>query len=328
MLDRKVTDRSAWKGADLKHDTSWIVSFTPAELAEIDAALHAVREKALPLPEIGRAQFALPTLGAALRRLPVGRYTDEEVGVIFWGLGTYLGFPVAQTPKGELLGHVKDYGRTPGQLDVRGFETNAHLHFHTDSADIIGLLCLRKAKSGGLSSLVSSMAVYNAVVENHPEFMPIYARGFRYIRREAAFTDKPVSPRRLPIFAERDGVVSCRYLRSQIEAAATRMEEPLSDIEVAALDYFDAMTRHPDHRLDMDLEVGDIQLINNYTTLHSRTGFEDWPEPERRRHMLRLWLVVRDRRPIPEHFPPFNGYGLGQATEVALADGHTGILAQ
>ncbi|CAN5619823.1 TauD/TfdA family dioxygenase [soil metagenome] len=332
----KVTDQSAWKGEELHGKTDWLVAFTADELAEIDAAISSVRSKGLSLAEIGTQTFPLPTVKhklasyvreirngrgfVVLRGIPVAKYTDDEVGMIFWGLGTYLGAPVCQTPKGELLGHVKDYGRKLGGLDVRGFETNAHLNFHTDSADIIGLMCLRKAKSGGLSSVVSSMAIYNDIIEKHPEFMPVYERGFQYIRREAAFTDKPVSPHRLPIFGEKDGVVSCRYLRTQIEAGAVALGKPLEPNEVAALDYFDSLSRDPKFHLDMDLEVGDIQLINNYTTLHSRTGFEDFPEPERRRHMLRLWLVLRERRPLPPSFPPYLGYGLGQTHETALAD--------
>ncbi|MFK4446024.1 hypothetical protein ABH944_006308 [Caballeronia udeis] len=331
-----VRNESAWKGASYRNRTDWIVEFTKEDLSELDAALSVVQCEGLALADIGTLAFPLPTLREklaayieevrvgrgflVLRGIPVEQYTNEEVGVIFWGLGAYLGVPVMQTPKGDLLGHVKNYGRTPGQLDVRGYETNAHLHFHTDSADVIGLMCLRKAKSGGMSSIVSSMSIYNTIVENRPEYLPILRRGFQYIRREAAFSDAPVSPHRLPIFGEADGIVSCRYLRTQIEAACVRMEKPLTPEETEVLDYFDSIAVHPDYRLDMSLEVGDIQLINNYTTLHSRTAFEDYDEPDRKRHMLRLWLMLRERRPLPPEFPPHSGYGPGQNVEVALAD--------
>ncbi|MBX9843480.1 MAG: TauD/TfdA family dioxygenase [Xanthobacteraceae bacterium] len=327
MRGHKVTDRSAWKGPDLASDPSWIVPFTPSELSEIDAAIDGVRKRGLELPEVNRQTFPLPRLEARLRAcmteicegrgfvllrgLPVSHYSDDEVGAIFWGLGIYLGAPVKQNSRGELLGHVKDYGRQHGQIDVRGYETNAHLNFHTDSGDIVGLLCLRKAKSGGLSSIVSSTAIYNEIADAHPDCMPVLERGFYYIRRESAHSDKPLSPKRYPVFASTGGVVSCRYIRSQIEAAFTKTGQQIGEIEKAALDYVDRYANSPELRLDMDLEMGDIQLINNYTTLHSRTSFEDFPEIERRRHMLRLWLTMDSRRPVPETFPHYEGYGPG-----------------
>jgi hypothetical protein len=168
ILRELVRHPSAWYGRDLANDSSWIVHLEPAHLAEIAAATRSVARRGLPFAALTRDDFPLPTLGPLLRQwqeeiidgrgfyvlrgLNAADYTDAEVGMIFWAMGLYLGHAVTQNPKGDLLGHVYDHGRRYGDIDVRGYETSAHLPFHTDSGDIVGLLCLRRSKSGGLSS--------------------------------------------------------------------------------------------------------------------------------------------------------------------------------
>jgi len=255
------------------------------------------------------------TLVAYLR---AADYSDDDVGRIFWGLGTYLGLPVRQNPRGDLLGHVYDHGRNYGDIDVRGYETNAYLPYHTDGCDLVGLLCLRRSKSGGLSSIVSSVTIHNEILRRHPEYLrPLYD-GFYYIKREATLSEEPVTKHRVPVYGAKDGQISARLVRNQINAACAKTGKPLTPIEEAALDFVDTLSRDPEIHLDMDLQVGDMQLCNNYTIMHSRTGFEDFPEPERRRHMIRLWLTFRERRPMGEYFLEHNGYGQNAVTEVAF----------
>jgi hypothetical protein len=334
ILTEIVRHPSAWYGRDLIDDPSWIVPLTSAHLAEIATAVEQIRRRGLPFSALTREDFPLPTLGPALRawqkQVTDGRgfyvlrglntrdYSDEEVGTIFWAIGLHLGHAVTQNPRGDLLGHVYDHGRKYGQIDVRGYETNAHLPFHTDSGDVVGLLCLRQSKSGGLSSVVSAVTIHNEILKRHPEYLAPLYRGFHYIRREAALTDSPITPHRLPVFGARDGLVSVRLVRNQINAAAAKSGVPLETIEKAALDLFDELAYDPAIHLDMDLLQGDIQFCSNYTILHSRTGFEDYPEPERRRHMVRLWLTMDQRRPLADGFPPHNGYGDRQLVEPAL----------
>jgi hypothetical protein len=335
MIHTEIVDHpSAWYGRDLVADPSWLVQFTPQDLVEIETAVAAVRAHGLSLDQVGRGSFVLPTLGpkllahleeihtgrgfVVLRGLPVSRYTDEEVGLIFWGIGAYLGVPVTQNPRGDLLGHVYDHGRTYGAIDVRGYETKAHLPFHSDGCDLVGLLCLRAAKSGGLSSVVSSVTIHNEILRRRPDCLAPLYQGFHYIRREAALTESPVTPHRVPVFGARDGQVSCRLVRNQINAGFARMGTTPTPLEQEALDLVDALAQDPAIHLDMDLHVGDMQLCNNYTVLHSRTGFEDFPEPERRRHMIRLWLTFRERRPMGEGFLEHNGYGRNEIAEVAF----------
>ncbi|HEX2441574.1 MAG TPA: TauD/TfdA family dioxygenase [Methylomirabilota bacterium] len=329
-----ITGPKAWRGADLATDPSWIVTFTAAELAEIDRARAAARASGRALGEVTREHFPLGALTArladvlreihhgrgfvVLRGLPVERYSDDDVGLILWGLGRHLGSPLYQNPQGDLLGHVYDHGRTYGNIDVRGYETNAYLPYHTDAGDMVGLLCLRRSLEGGLSSIVSSVTVHNEILAAHPEYLGLLYNGFYYIRREAALTERGISDRPIPVFGYADGMVSCRYIRNQINAGAVKREVPLTTFEKAALDFLDEQTRRPDLRLDMDLHLGDIQLINNYTILHSRTGFKDGELPHQKRHMLRLWLKFPTPWPLSAEFPTHMGYKPAQDTPILV----------
>ena len=330
-----ITSPKAWRGEDLARDASWIDALNAEEIADLERGLATAKATGRPLDEIGREQFPLtalrPRLDAVvrelydgrgfvvLRGLPVGRHSDDDVGLMFWGLGRYLGAALHQNPQGDLLGHVYDQGRAYGNIDVRGYETNAYLPYHTDAGDMVGLLCLRRGLSGGLSSIVSSVTVHNEILAHHPEYLGLLYNGFYYIRREAALTGHGVSDRPIPVFgAARDGVVSCRYIRNQINAGAVKRGVPLTSIETAALDHLDSLTRRGDLRLDMDLQPGDIQFINNYTVLHSRTEFVDGPEPHQKRHMLRLWLKFPTPWPIGAEFPAHMGYRPAQDTPVLV----------
>jgi hypothetical protein len=329
-----VEHPSAWYGKDLAADPSWVVPLTPAHLAELAAALASAKSKGLGVGTLTRETFPLPTLAPALGRwleevntgrgfivvrgLNVADYSDEDVGLIFWGMGLHLGKAVTQNPRGDVLGHVYDHGRTYGNIDVRGYETSAHLPFHTDSGDVVGLLCLRPGKSGGLSSVVSAVTIHNEILKRHPEYLPPLYRGFHYIRREAALTDTPVTPHRVPVFGAKDGQISVRLVRNQINAAVAKTGIPLAPIEKAALDLFDELAQDPAIHLDMDLQKGDIQFCNNYVALHSRTEYVDHPEVERRRHMIRLWLTMDKRRPVATGFAPHDGYGAKDRIELAL----------
>jgi hypothetical protein len=345
-----VSDPAAWKGRDLKTQDSWIYRFSARELDELDAAMRSVTARGLALERIDRFEFPLPTLAArlpelleeiqsgrgfvVLRGLPVDRYADREVETIFWGLGAHLGDGLRQNATGDLLGHVYDHGKKFGAAGVRGYESNAHLPFHTDYSDIVGLLCLRRAKSGGLSSIVSSITLHNEIARRRPDYLEPLYRGFHYVKREVELSENPVTETRIPVFGQQDGKISCRYLRVRIEAASRRTGRPLSQLEREALDFLDALAQDPDLHLDMDLQPGDVQLCNDLTILHSRTGYEDWPDPRQARHMLRLWLRAREhRRPLPPDFPPSNGYarqgepGFESALALGLLSGTDAVAA-
>jgi hypothetical protein len=241
-----------------------------------------------------------------VKGLPAAELGDRMVRTIFWGVGLYMGTPVSQNSYGEMLGEVYDEGVKMGTGRVRGYRTNQRLLFHTDRCDIVGLLCQRTAKSGGMSSIVSSTRIYNEIVANHPDYLAPLKHGYIHANMEegGAFTTY-----RMPVYSITNEVVSCRILRNTIENARKMGHAKYDALETAALEYMDALTNDEDMRLDMMLDQGDMQFINNYTTLHARTAFEDFPEPEKRRHMVRLWLKAFGKRRVvdPEIFKDYDG---------------------
>lgn len=321
--DTAITDRGAWRGADLVGRGNWSHRLAAAEVEELGAALAGVRARGLPTTTITRADFPLPVLAPRLRALneearigrgffvltglPPGRFGEDDREAVFWGIGTHLGAPVSQNSHGELLGRVADQGRTYGSANTRGYQTRARLDFHTDRCDLVGLLCQRRAKEGGLSSVVSTTAVHDEIRRARPDLLPILFRGFHYSEREAADNPSGVSPRPIPVFSEHAGVLSCRFIRNPIETGAERRGVPLTAPEREALEMVSSLCARPDMRLDMMLEPGDMQFCNNYVTAHARTEFEDWSEPERRRLMLRLWLSFEERRPLAHDFGEHDG---------------------
>jgi len=317
-----VSDASAWKGCDYADNRRWIVELTARHVAEVDTAAAACANRGLMWSDIRREDFALPTLATDIREwaqqinhgrgfllvkgLPVERLNNDQVRSIFWGIGLHLGVPLSQNSYGEMLGDVYDEGVKMGTGRVRGYRTNQQLRFHTDRCDMVGLLCLQEARSGGISSIVSSTTIYNEIARNHQEYLPPLYNGYLHATMEegGAFTTY-----RVPVYDVVDGVVSCRILRNTIENARKMGYAQYTELETAALAYMDSLANRPDLRLDMVLERGDMQFINNYTTLHARTEFEDFPEPQRRRHMVRLWLKANDarRRVSPEKFTDYHG---------------------
>ena len=317
ILTERITGPSAWKAADFDGDSSWILQLTVAEIDEIEIALRGVLSAGLSFPAFGRDDFPLPALAARLsgiadeledgrgfvllRGLPVERFTAEEIDIIYYGLGLNLGQPVRQNPKGDLLGQVMNVGDV-NDKNTRVYQTNLYLPYHTDPSDVVGLLCVRKAREGGLSSLVAVSSVYNCLLAEYPEYLGLFYKQWYY----AHLGEELPSPTSL--FAIHAGKLNFRYLRQYIELGHEVRETPLSAVEVEALDILDSIVHRPELRIDMMLEPGDIQLANNHLVLHSRTSFEDFEEVEKRRKLLRLWLKMPNARKQPEGFPGRNGF--------------------
>jgi hypothetical protein len=243
-----------------------------------------------------------------LRGLPVGRWTREEQAIAYMGLGAWLGRPRSQNAKGHLLGHVKDLGLDIRNPNVRYYQTNRRLDYHTDSVDIVGLLCLKAAKAGGESYLASSMTLYNEVLRRRPDLLPALFEPFPTDRRgEVPRGMKPWFD--MPVFHWHAGRLSCIYVRQYIESAQKSFPEArrLTRAQVEAMDLLDTLCNDPQIHLAMEFLPGDVQLLHNHQILHSRGDFENWPEPERQRHLLRLWLAPPQARPLPEVFAPRYG---------------------
>ncbi len=206
-------------------------------------------------------------------------------------------------------------GRCHGGKDrrERAYRNSVELTPHTDACDIIGMLCLRPAVSGGLSGYCSALAIYNEIAANHPEHLETLYRGWPFHRfGEQAADEQPITPYRVPAFAWQDGTLSCRHLRAYVEMAAKETGVPLPDSDVAALDCMDELACREDLLFETLLEPGEATFINNYTVLHTRTGFED--DEAKRRHLLRLWLAVDEPRAMPEEIRAYAGRGIAPGT--------------
>ncbi|MFN4088483.1 MAG: TauD/TfdA family dioxygenase [Alphaproteobacteria bacterium] len=307
---------SAWVGAEMRKSDEWLYRLTPAHIAELEDALRATQARGLDIAQIGRADFPLPGLGPELlkiedeivngrgfvliRGIPVERYTIEEAARIYYGIGTWLGNARSQNAKGHVLGHVRDLGLSAEKdPNVRIYQTTERQTYHTDSCDIVGLLCLKTAKSGGLSSIVSSMTIYNVMATRRPDLAQRLMQPFATDRRgEVPSGKKPYFE--IPVFNDHAGTLSVIYARRYIDSAQRFPEaRRLTAADVEALDYFDSLANDPELRLDMEFKPGDMQFLHNHTLLHDRTAYVDWDEPEKKRHLLRLWLAAPNGRELP-----------------------------
>jgi hypothetical protein len=322
---RLIEGLSAWTGADMRgREAEWSYRLSPSEIAEIEAALKLVQARGLDIADIRREDFPLPTLGPVLDRLrtevldgrgfvllrgvPVADRPIAESAIAYWGLGSYFGSARSQNAQGHLLGHVYDLGGSSAtNPNIRSYATSERQNFHIDRCDVVALLCLRRAKAGGLSAIVSSMTVHNVMAARRPDLLDRLYQPFPVDRRgevpegKAPFYEAPV-------FNEYAGNLSVLYSRLHI-GSSQRFPEArrLTAEDIEALDMLADLAGDPDLRLDMNFMPGDIQFLHNHTILHARSAYDDWSEVERKRHLLRLWLAAPGARPLPPVFAPRYG---------------------
>jgi len=312
-----ITDPGAWIGPEIQNDPSWIYEVDSAAIAEIDAALDHAKRAGARIP-FGKELFPLPRFTAELdglldeiengrgfvlvRGIPRSRYSDAECEMLYWGLGAHLGIPVSQNARGHLLGHVRDEGRIHADPSARGYQTSQRMDFHTDllPVDVLGLFCLRTAKSGGASKLTSALTIHNVLREERPDLLEALYGVFHIDwRGEEPEGEKPWFS--LPMFSECNGRVTTRINSLPYYDSAARHGEQYGPTAVQreALEVVQEIANRPELMLTMDFREGDIQLINNHIMLHAREAFEDHPEPGRERHLLRMWIAVDDARRRP-----------------------------
>ncbi len=314
-LPPEIQGSSAWYGPDLAARRNWIEQLSETEIAEIERATKRLAEAQVEIPAIRKNDFPLPALRPRLRRmldevlngrgfvllrgLPVEHWSKLEAAIAFFGLGSHLGAARSQNAQGHALGHVKDQGLSSRDPNIRIYQTHERQTYHTDSCDIVALLCLQPAKAGGLSSLVSSVTIFNEMRRRRPDLVATLFEPIETDRRgEVPEGAKPYFS--VPVFNWHAGLLSTIYQRQYI-VSARRFPDvpPLTDRQIEALDLFDSLANDPALHLLMEFRRGDVQLVHNHTLLHDRTAFEDWPEPERKRHLLRLWLAPLEARPLP-----------------------------
>lgn len=306
-----VLSPAAWYGSDLASRDEWIREFTGEEIAELEAAAQAALETGKPRAALTRDDFPLPRLSIEahhwlreladgrgfmlLRGLPVERWGEEISTLAYLGLGLHMGTLASQNAAGDLLGHVRDTGADPNDPTVRLYRTNAAQGFHTDGADVIGLLCLQTAKAGGESRIVSSITVFNEILKARPDLAPLLFEPWHFDRQgEQAEGEDPTFA--IPLCYWDGSHLRTFYIGWYIREAQQHSQVPrLTEQQQELLDLVDVTADRC--ALDMEFLPGDIQLLKNASILHGRAAFTDWPEPERRRHLLRLWINAHTELP-------------------------------
>jgi Taurine catabolism dioxygenase TauD, TfdA family len=312
-----IEGSSAWKGCDLREQSSsWIYRLSAGEIEEIEAATEAALATGKEMAAISREDFPLPRFTVTLeairddvlngrgftliRGFPSGNYPFDRNALTFWGLGRHLGNPVSQNTRGHLLGHVRDVGLVAAtNFRARASQSTERQLFHTDGCDVVGLMCLATAKCGGMSSLVSSMTVYNEMASRRPDLAERLFQPIAFDRR-GEIREGEGEWFTMPIFNEHEGLLSVSFTHRNVGSSQRHADAPRNPQE--AIDLFTSIAEEPDLRLDMNLEVGDMQFVHNHTILHDRTAYEDWAEPEKKRHLLRLWIAAEGARPLSEAF--------------------------
>jgi hypothetical protein len=307
----------AWYGPAMAGRGEWTYELRANEIDEIDNAVRTAVERGADLVSMTREDFPLPVLaprlaeirdyilhGAGLfllRGLPVQRYSPLESALAFRGIGAHLGEAVSQNGQGHVLGHVANLGLDYSDPSTRGYQTAAELRYHTDASDIVGLLCLKPAKSGGLSRVASSTTVWNEVVRRRPDLAAELMQPY-CLSRWGEIGAGQQRYAEFPLFTAFDGRMIAVFIAAAIEKAQAFSEVPrLSAAQHEAMVMVNALAGEDAIRLDMDFRPGDMQFLLNHSILHSRTAYEDFPETSKRRHLLRLWLACPSGPALPPH---------------------------
>lgn len=334
ILTEPFAGAGLWRGDEIKHNSAWIHRLDGEEVAEIDAALLHAKRSGVGLFDMGAEHFPLGAFGKRLaavrseleggrgfqllRGIPVGRYSPEECRLVAWGLASHVGSPEPQDRKGSLMHDITDTGKTvEGSDATRGFETNEELTFHNDGGDAFMLLCLKTARSGGVSKLASAGALFNEVMARRPDLAEALQRPFFFDARSQEGSGRSRC-QVVPVFIHHAGHLSALYKRRYIDLAQRFPEVPrLTREQVEALDLVDAICADPEFHLSFEMEPGDVQMGNNYAVLHSRTQFEDHDDPRRKRHLLRIWMTLPNGRPLPRVFGDTREFGPAYARRMA-----------
>ena len=306
-----IRTAAAWRPGDIADPAEWTVTLTDAERAEIVDAAGAARSAGATIATIAAitaSSFPLPTLSGRmeewsallndgrgfllLRRFPVDLLDEAGIELAYLGLGTHLGTPVGQDADATVLGHVRDEGVERTHPGIRFYRTKERQDFHADGADLVGLLCLHRASTGGESRIVSSAAIYNEILERRPDLLEVLYRPFHWDRNdEQSPGEDPFFA--MPVLNDIAGTPRVFYIGWYIRDAQRHDEVPrLTPEQIEAVELLESIANDPGFYLEMDFQPGDVQFLNNARILHAREAYEDHGDPEERRHLLRLWLAA------------------------------------
>ncbi|KAJ6526637.1 hypothetical protein DFH09DRAFT_936061 [Mycena vulgaris] len=316
----------AWKAADVARDKSWIQRLTPDEVDGFRTALAHARQANKPLLDMQQADFPLPAASRlALERaiattqsrwgmclvqgFPTGEWSEADMRRAYWGTGLYMGVARTQNRASEVINDVRDAGGSYKVKGGRGYNTNAGLDFHQDSCDVVALLCRRTAKSGGTSKVVSSIAVRERVRELRPDLLPVLQDANWFHSFQSAQDPSQPAFYRCPIFGSDERFFCARTNRKNTVAAQVDFPEVprLTAQQQEALDLLDGIMSADEYCYSMELKRGDMQLLNSFVTLHSRTPFEDHADADAKRHLMRLWMSIPTSQPLPLQWAEYWG---------------------
>lgn len=315
----------AWHADELRQDHSWIQRLSADQIAGFDIALAHARSTAKEWLDMTEADFPLnaPALAAVrrafastqtgfgvclLKGFPVGRWSVDDSRLVHWGVGLHVGVARPQNRASQVMNDVRDEGGDYKVKGGRGYNTNAGLDFHGDSCDVVALLCLKGAKTGGTSLVSSSMSVCEEIARVRPDLIPVLKSPFHHSYQGAGDPSQPPYYA-CPILGDQAGCFAFRANRKNVTAAQRDFPDAprLTGLQREALELLDRLLPDPRFCFSMELEAGDMQLLNNYVVLHSRTNFEDHDEPDRKRHLLRLWLAIGQSQPLPPLWETYFG---------------------
>jgi hypothetical protein len=315
----------AWTARQAREDRSWTLRLTEEQVQGFRDALSHARQLDKPLLAMEQADFPLNAAARGVlaqaiattqgrwgmclvKGFPIGEWTEDESRLAYWGMSLYMGVARTQNRASQFMNDVRNEGGEYKVKGGRGYNTNAGLDFHQDSCDVVGLLCRRTAKAGGTSKVISSIALYEEVQRRRPDL--IAALRTPYFHSYQGTQDPSQPPYyRLSIFGNHPTHFAARTNRKNTVAAQRDFPEVprMTAAQAEALDLLDELMPSDLLCFTMELEQGDMQLLNNYVTLHSRTPFEDYEEPDRKRHLFRLWLSVPGSQPLPDDWKEYYG---------------------
>jgi TfdA family taurine catabolism dioxygenase TauD len=315
---RVLEPHAAWLRDDLADPSLWTEQFTDEELRELERAMRHAQTVSNDLLQLSKQDFPLPAVAprlqrienelingrgfALLRGLSRAQYNNDELCLLYWGIGLHLGNPWPQNQHGHMLGDVTDQGKKRDDYGVRGNELPGPLPYHSDGSDLVGLLCLQMAAEGGLSAICNALAIHNDMVRQHPQLAAeLYQPQPNDFRGEQA--PGKTSWYLMPIFTDFENRLFVRYIRTYIKASQLLPEAPRVSVRAEqAMQLLDRMTEDPKYHITMDLRPGDMQFINNYHVLHARTDYRDDRASGRVRHLKRLWLETTVLKQRPRYF--------------------------
>ncbi|CAK1359468.1 hypothetical protein CB0940_05671 [Cercospora beticola] len=312
---QEITGETVWKAEDYQNNPErWVHRFSEEEIAEVSKAADDFLASGTPMTGITKAKFPLPNMAHFLEPMrkeilngkgfilfkgfPVQEWGNHKSAVAYMGLGTYLGYFVSQNGLGHVLGHVKDTGADPTQIDkVRIYRTTARQFFHADDCDIVGLLCIAKSLEGGESDIVSVHHVFNTLQKERPDVVKTLCTPNWYFDRKGEVSVGQEPYTKQPVFyieTGKDGRVYCKwdpyYVKSLTRFSDKGIIPALSPEQAEAAQVLEDTCMRLS--LHMILDIGDIQFLSNAHVLHSRTAYKDYPPPHPRRHLMRLWLAT------------------------------------